>query len=224
MKFENEIEKSKFIEDDMKLVYHTINKYFRNLIQISPIDCSFEDLVSIGNIGLIKAVDTFDETKGFAFSTYATFVIKSTIHNEFRICRHGIHYGQKILLAKDRITKMVKNNKTYDEIAKELNLTEKKVEQLYHIDTVVCSLDNEGLNFKLSNNDYNFENNTVNNILIKCIFEILNQKEKQIIYDYYFKEKNQTQIGKELGISQEQVSRTISKILNNVRKELKLCN
>lgn len=222
MKFENEIEKSKFIEDNMKLVYHTINKYFRNLIQISPIDCSFEDLVSIGNIGLIKAVDTFDETKGFAFSTYATFVIKSTIHNEFRICRHGIHYGQKILLAKDRITKMVKNNKTYDEIAKELNLTIKEVEQLHKMDTIVCSLDNNLNN--VVNYNYNFENNTINDVLIKCIFEILNKKEKQIIYDYYFKEKNQTQIGKELGISQEQVSRTISKILNNVRKELKLCN
>ena len=64
-------------EDNMKLVYTVIHRYFPNF-------CGDEDLVQIGMLGLVKAANTFDENRGTSFSTYACHCIKTEIYNEFR--------------------------------------------------------------------------------------------------------------------------------------------
>lgn len=69
-------ERDKLIEDNMNLVYFTVNKYYPTYIRD-------EDMIQCGMIGLCNAADNYDEEKG-AFSTYAVLCIRSEIVKEFR--------------------------------------------------------------------------------------------------------------------------------------------
>jgi RNA polymerase sporulation-specific sigma factor len=69
--------RQRLIEHNLRLVAHIIKKYYANAQ-------NQEDLVSIGTIGLIKAVDTFDETKGPRLATYAARCIENEILMHFR--------------------------------------------------------------------------------------------------------------------------------------------
>lgn len=73
------MDRQKLIEDNLKLVYKIANKY--RYLCCNTID--FDDLVSLGYIGLIKAAQSFDETKNFKFSTLAFICIKNSILREF---------------------------------------------------------------------------------------------------------------------------------------------
>ena len=104
MKFKTKAERDKFIEDNMKLVTYTIDKKFPNY-KHEMIDSSFEETFQTGCIGLIKAVDKFDENKGYTFSTYAISCIVGEILLSIREIKHGIRYGRRILTNKKKIEK-----------------------------------------------------------------------------------------------------------------------
>ena len=105
MKFETKAERDKFIEDNMKLVTYTIDKKFPSY-KHEKLDSSFEETFQTGCIGLIKAVDKFDENKGYSFSTYAISCIVGEILLSIREIKHGIRYGRRILTNKKRIEEM----------------------------------------------------------------------------------------------------------------------
>jgi len=65
--------RDKLIKHNLRLVAHIIKKYYANTNDQ-------EDLISIGSIGLIKAIDTFDRNKGIRLSSYASRCIDNTIH------------------------------------------------------------------------------------------------------------------------------------------------
>lgn len=66
--------KNKLIEHNLRLVAHIIKKYYFNCLEQ-------DDLISIGTIGLIKAVSSFDYQKGSKFTTYASKCIENVIHS-----------------------------------------------------------------------------------------------------------------------------------------------
>lgn len=72
MKDGNKCARNKLIEHNLRLVAHIIKKYYSNTNDQ-------DDLVSIGTIGLIKAIDTFDISKGIRLSSYAARCIENTI-------------------------------------------------------------------------------------------------------------------------------------------------
>ncbi len=72
--------RQRLIEHNLRLVAHIIKKYYANAQ-------NQEDLVSIGTIGLIKAVDTFDETKGPRLATYAARCVENEILMHFRAAK-----------------------------------------------------------------------------------------------------------------------------------------
>ena len=67
-----------FIEHNLRLVAHIIKKYYASYKEQ-------EDLISIGTIGLIKAVGTFDSNKGIRFATYASRCIENAILSQMRL-------------------------------------------------------------------------------------------------------------------------------------------
>lgn len=73
MKQGNELARAKLIEHNLRLVAHIVKKYYSNIDEQ-------DELISIGTIGLIKAVSTFDYSKGNRFATYASRCIeKATV-------------------------------------------------------------------------------------------------------------------------------------------------
>ena len=72
-------EQERLVLDNMKLVYNVVKK-----MGIMQNSIDYEDIISIGTIGLIKSAITFNSLKGYAFSTYATKCIKNEIFFSFR--------------------------------------------------------------------------------------------------------------------------------------------
>lgn len=81
-------EKEKMVTDNLKLVHHLINRMY-------PTYSHDEDLIQAGNLGLVKAANTYDPTKGTLFSTYACYCILNEFKIEFRT--RSKHFGVQSL-------------------------------------------------------------------------------------------------------------------------------
>lgn len=89
--------RKKLIEHNLRLVAHVIKKYYSSA-------CDQDDLISIGTIGLIKAVSTFKAEKGSRLATYASRCIENEVLMYFRSIRKSnqdLHFGDPIEASKD---------------------------------------------------------------------------------------------------------------------------
>lgn len=144
LRIRNGDEKAKelFIERNLRLVIKVARKYTGHGI-------SFLDLIQEGNLGLIKAVDKFDVTKGYKFSTYATCWIRQSIQrslgNKSRNIRLPVHLYEKVKkyeLLKKELSLKFNREPTFEELSKKMRVsidTIYKYERLEH-DTISLNM------------------------------------------------------------------------------------
>lgn len=190
-----------------------------------------DDLFQIGCIGLIKAIEKFDMSFEVRFSTYAVPMIMGEIKRHLRddgiikVSRSLKELSVKVKTAMDRMTKDLGREPTVAEVAKELDVS---VEELVMaLDATVMP---ESINAKIGEDgkeiesligcDEDMEQTVVNKIAIKDALSALAPRERQIIILRYFKDKTQSQIAAQLGISQVQVSRIEKKVLAQMRDKI----
>ena len=173
------------VEDHIALVYSVAKKYKNN-----P-HFEYDDLVSYGCIGLIKAANNFDESRGFAFSTYAIPMIKGSILAALR-----------------------------DLSGRLGNRNMKSAGTAYKPIPISCfvSVDKEGRDQEVDLGiEEDFAEGTVDKIDIANYLDKLNIKEREVVECYYFSDMRQTEIAKKLNISQVQVSRLMNKAIEKIK-------
>ena len=124
--------KDEIFNRNIRLVVYVAKRYYRNLKHIEPID-----LINEASIGLLRAIDRYDYTTGYKFSTYAYWWINQactrSIANNNDLIRQPVHVHELIIKVKKAQRKWEQNhdsNAPVDYIAKELNVSEEKVRNI----------------------------------------------------------------------------------------------
>ncbi len=223
----NKEARDKIVNDNVGLVWSIVRRFTNRGHEI-------EDLFQIGSIGLIKAIDKFDFSYGVKFSTYAVPMITGEIKRFLRddgmikVSRSLKETASKIRAVREKYNSKVGRDPTLDEVEEELNIdrdiivmaleTSSQVESLYK---TIYQGDGSPIYLidKLTEAE-DEEEKIIDNIALESIIDSLDEKEREIIRLRYFKDRTQTDIANELGISQVQVSRLEKKILKTMRDKL----
>lgn len=187
----------------------------------------YEDLYSSGCVGLIKAADGFDESLGFAFSTYAVPAILGEIRRVFRdggaikISRSLKEKARELLLVKESLEREFGIEPTVSELAEAMGISISETAQLLCVSQPVVSLtaDNDDANqIDIPTDD---EYSPIDNRLaIEKVLSQLPENDQKLIRLRFFDCLTQSKTANILGISQVQVSRKEKAILNDMRKKL----
>lgn len=191
-----------------------------------------EDLFQIGCIGMLKAIDRFDTEFDVAFSTYAVPMIAGEIRRFIRddgivkISRKIKENQMKIMHQREIFINEKKQEPTIEELEKVCDLTKEEIvmsmdasRNVESIDKEMYSKDSAYTLMDLAEDDTNIEETVLNKIMVQQLMDMLESKERKIINLRYFKNKTQSQVAKEMGMTQVQVSRLEKKILNSMRNE-----
>ena len=189
----------------------------------------YDDLMQIGSIGLIKAIDGYDAQFGVRFSTYAVPMISGEIKRFLRddgiikVSRSLKENALKIYLASESLKKSLGREPHISEIAEQ---TELDPEEIVHALEAVRSPisiyepvyeDTGGNRLLLDTIAASGDDELIDKLLTGELISKLNDRERSIIYMRYFDDKTQSEIAKAIGVSQVQVSRLLNKALAKLR-------
>ena len=213
-------------EENTGLIYSVAKRFVGRGVEM-------EDLIQIGSIGLLKAVDHFNASFEVKFSTYAVPMIAGEIKRYLRddgilkVSRSLKENCVRIYSAREKLEKELGREPVMEEIAQSAQIS---------VDEVVMSLESgaevESLHkiiYQGDGNDIslmdrlqekeNGQDAALNRIFLDEILKKLDARERQLIYMRYFKDMTQTEIAVEMGISQVQVSRMEKRILKQLKDQ-----
>lgn len=195
-----------------------------------------DDLVQVGTVGLIKAVDRFDTDRGVQFSTYATPTIVGEIKRHFRDRGWAIRVPRRLQelrislsRATSELSQSTGRSPTVADLAKHLDITEDEVleglesAQAYATSSLDAGTsdgeDSMSLGATIGDEDAALEG-VENRESLKPLLAALPDRERQILFLRFFDNKTQSEIADELEISQMHVSRILARTLAQLRTGL----
>ena len=195
-----------------------------------------EDLIQVGTIGLLKAIDRFDLSREVEFSTYATPTIVGELKRHFRDKGWAVRVPRRLQELHLELTKTVGNlahdlgrSPTVEEIAQAAGITEEEVlegleiAQAYNFTSLDAPIDSEegSTSFaeQLGGEDEQLENLEYRASLAPEMAK-LPEREQKIVYLRFYKGLTQSEIASRLGISQMHVSRLLTRTLAQLREAL----
>lgn len=194
-----------------------------------------EDLFQIGCIGMLKAIDRFNAEYNVAFSTYAVPLIAGEIRRFLRddgiikISRTIKENQNKIIAETEKFRETNHVEPTIEQLSELCSLSKEDVvtaiESLRNVESIDKEVDSTGDGNSVPMlerlvDKTNHENMVVDRLLIRQLLDTLEEKERNIIILRYYKNKTQSDIAKEIGITQVQVSRLEKKILKKLKKQI----
>ena len=216
--------KTELIENNMPLIKSIVKRFRGRMIE-------YDDLIQLGALGLVKAINNFDTSFNVMFSTYAVPMIIGEIKRFLRddgvikVSRALKMQSAKINTFIDEYKSTHDNEPSIAEIAEKFEMTTQEV--VFALDSAKYPIsihektdDDSGLELegKISNNEST--DDLIDKFLLKEIINSLPERDKKIIILRYFRDKTQSEIAKEFGISQVQISRIEAKILKQMKEKL----
>lgn len=209
------------ISNNLGLVHACANK-FRGR------GAEYDDLFQAGCVGLVKAADNFDSSRGFAFSTYAVPVILGEIKRIFRdggsvkVGRTLKEKARNAMKVKEELACTLDREPTISELAEKLGVEVSEAAELITISMPTISLtatDEKGT-VQLDIPTEAPEKDISEKMALKTVVESLDERDRQLIELRYFSGLTQVKTAEKLGMSQVQVSRREKAILIYMRKSL----
>ena len=196
-----------------------------------------DDLIQVGTIGLIKAIDRFDPSRGLEFTTYATPTILGEIKRHFRdkgwsvrVPRRLQELSAKVNQANDELTNELSRSPSVEEIAKRVGASVDDVLEAMESSSAYSSVPLEGGGS--SDDDdapsvidhYATEDEDLaasdDRIVLEDAIRDFSPREKDVIRMRFFEGMTQVEIAERLGISQVQVSRLLRRTLRRVQDKI----
>lgn len=215
--------REKFIVGNMRLVLSLVRRFWAKRVNA-------DDVFQAGCVGLIKAIDNFDVTVGVKFSTYAVPMILGEIKrylrdgNSLRVSRSIRDTAYQILKVRERL-EIDDDDVTYDKIANEMKIAVSEV--AYALDAISDPVslyepvfNKAGDTLLLMDQIFDEKNNDETWTEKAALYDALAKlegREKKILFLRYFEGKTQTEISREVGISQAQVSRLEKTALKRIK-------
>ena len=213
--------RSAFIEQNLGLVHSCAGRFRGRGLE-------YDDLYSAGCMGLIKAYDGFDETRGVCFSTYAVPVILGEIKKLFRdggtvkVSRSLKELGLRVNAAREHHRKLCGTEPTLSQLAEELGESVENITLAIQAAQPALSLTPEG-----ENNDRQIdipvespEEELADKIGLAEVLESLPEEDRLLIRLRFYANRTQSETAKVLHTTQVQISRRERKILIRLRTRL----
>ncbi|MBS7158153.1 MAG: RNA polymerase sigma factor SigF [Collinsella sp.] len=222
--------REKLVMSHLNLVRFLANK-FKN--RGEPID----DLMQVGYLGLLKAIDRFDPARGLEFTTYATPTIMGEIKRHFRdkgwsvrVPRRLQELSAKVNQATDELTTELQRSPTVEEIARYLDATVDEVLEAMESSSAYSSVPLEAPGSSDSDDApsvldrYASEDSelalTDDRLVIEEALAGFSPREREVIELRFVKGMTQIEIAQKLGISQVQVSRLLRRTLKKIQDKI----
>lgn len=222
---------NKLIEGNLKLVVSVAKRYIGK-------GMDFLDLISEGNIGLIKAIEKYEPNKGFAFSTYARYWIIQKINRALAFQSRTIKFPvdfvntiNKINIVRNDLTIKLNREPTIEELSLELNISKEEIERIEKMNYNPISLEtpiNDGDRFLIDTvedselTEEEVMKKTLNEEIIQLLKKCnLNEKEINIIKLRFGLDDKKVmtleEVGKIYGVGRERIRQIENKILKKIR-------
>ncbi len=215
--------KTALLQNNLPLIKSIVRRYQNKQIE-------YEDLLELGTLGLIKAMNNYDVSYGVRFSTYAVPMIAGEIKRFIR--DNGAIKVSRSLKAQNKLANEYiesyrqehQKDPSIKEIARYLKVEETEV--VFILDSskypvsIYAETEEDGLSLadKLASKEN--QDDYIEKVVLKEIIDKFDERDKKIIYLRYYRDKTQSEIARILGVSQVQVSRLEAKILERIRKEM----
>ncbi|MBV9438944.1 MAG: SigB/SigF/SigG family RNA polymerase sigma factor [Candidatus Eremiobacteraeota bacterium] len=199
---------------------------------------ALDDLIQVGTVGLLKAIDRFDLERGVEFTTYATPTIVGEIKRYFRdkgwavkVPRRLQELNLSVNRAIEKLTVKLGHSPTVTELAQHLSASEEDIleaqelGQAYNLLSLDTELNGEGDKKSQTLADYVGQNDAGLELLedranLERAFQVLTGRERVILYLRFYESVSQTEIAKRLNVSQMHVSRLQQKALEKLKNFL----